>query len=157
MDLKNVALSQSSHSEVVFEDYLFYAALQRKEEEGSQEVNSETSKVINDLQALPPLSPDEQERMEATRALRIASWISIFFLLTTDVTGPVTAPYAFSQVGWIPGVALSIFRCVCSLVFVSPFIHHPVSSWHTIVVLWGSTMGTVHSTRFSQVPAKNVC
>jgi hypothetical protein len=153
--LKDVVLSHASHSEVVFEDYLFYATLQRKEEE-SQEVNSETSKVIDDPKGLPTLSLDEQERMEATRALRIASWISIFFLLTTDVGGPVTAPYAISQVGWIPGVILSIIRCVYSLVVALPLIHHPVSSWHTIVVLGGSTMGTVRSTRFSQVPAKNV-
>ena len=153
--LKNVVLSHASHSEVVFEDYLFHAALQRKEE-GSQEVNSEISQVIDDSKGLQTLSPDEQERMEATRALRIASWISTFFLLTTDMTGPVTAPYAISQVGWVPGVIFSIIRCVYSLVVASPLIHHPVSSWHTIVVLGGSTMGTVRSTRFSQVPAKNV-
>ena len=120
--LKNVALSHASHSEVVFEDYLFYAALQRKEEEGSQEANSD--KVIGDPQGLSSLSLDEQERMEATRALRIASWISILFLLTTDMTGPVTAPYAISQVGWVPGVILSVICCVCSLVVASPLIHH---------------------------------
>lgn len=110
--LKNVVLSHSSHSEAVFEDYLFYAALQRKEEDGGQKVNSD--KVIDDLQGPLPLSLDERERVEATRALRIASWVSIFFLLTTDMVGPATAPYAISQVGWVPGVIISIIRCVCS-------------------------------------------
>jgi hypothetical protein len=137
--LKNVALSHASHSEVVFEDYLFYATLQRKEEEGSQKVNSD--KAIDDPQGLPSLSLEEQERMEATRALRIASWISIFFLLTTDMAGPVTAPYAISQVGWVPGVILSVICCVCPLsrrfaAYLSP---PPVGilSSYSGVLLWG--------------------
>lgn len=105
---KNVELSDSN---IFFEDYLFYAALQREEEEdGDQKVNSETKKVIDKPQVLPPLSLDEQERVEAARALRMASWISIFFLLTTDMVGPATAPYAISQVGWVPGVILFTIR-----------------------------------------------
>ncbi|KAF8660660.1 hypothetical protein AX14_007363 [Amanita brunnescens Koide BX004] len=109
--LKDIVLSHSSHSEIVFEDYLFYAALQRKEEDGDGKVNSETIEVIDKPQGLPPSSPDEEERMEAVRALRIVSWSYICFLLTTDVTGAITAPYAISQVGWIPGIILFIFRC----------------------------------------------
>jgi hypothetical protein len=117
--LKNIALSVSSHSEIVFEDYLFYAALQRKEEDSGAKVNSETTKVIDKPQGIPPSSPDEEERIEASRALRISSWFSIFFLLTTDVVGPITAPYAISQVGWVPGITLFIF---CWLFLSHPFV-----------------------------------
>ena len=141
---KNVELSHSSHSTVVFEDYLFHAALQRKED-GGQKDNSESTKVI-DEKGLPSLSLDEQERVEATRALRMASWISTFFLLTTDMVGPVTAPYAISQVGWVPGVILFTIRCVCSLDVALLRIHHPVSSGRAIVIFRGSTMGAVSST-----------
>ena len=110
--LKNVALTHSSHSEIVFEDYLFYATLQR-EEYGDQKINSETTEVIEKPRELPPLSPDEQERMEATRALRITSWISVFYLLTTDMAGSILVPYTISQVGWVPGAIFFTFRCVC--------------------------------------------
>jgi hypothetical protein len=116
--LKNVALTHSSNSEVVFEDYLFYATLQREEYDGGK-INSETTEVTEKPQELPPLSPDEQERMGATRALRITSWISVFFLLTTDMTGAIFVPYGISQVGWVPGAIFFTLRCVCSLLVAS--------------------------------------
>jgi hypothetical protein len=153
--LKNVALTHSSNSEVVFEDYLFYATLQR-EEYGGTKINSETTEVTEKPQELPPLSPDEQERMEATRALRITSWISVFFLLTTDMAGSIFVPYAISQVGWVPGAILFTLRCVCSLLVASLLIHRPISSGHTIDILRDSTMVTVPSTRFSQVSTQDV-
>ena len=143
----NAELPHSSHSKVVFEDYLFHAALQRKDN-GGQKVNSEFTEVIDEPKGLPPLSPDEQERIQATRALRMASWISTFFLLTTDLVGPITTPYAISQLGWIPGVILFTICCVCSLGIALLLNYHPVSSGHTIVIFRGSTMGTVPSTRF---------
>ena len=172
----DVALSPSSHSDAVFEDYLFYAVLQREEENGGQRVfspNSETNIQVDTQSAsesktdrvteepiarhLPPMTPDQQERAEATRALRIVSWMSVFFLLTADVVGPFTAPFAISQVGWIPGVILFIIRCVCFPVIALPLIHIPVSSGYTIVILWDSVMGTIHSARFSPLSAQNIC
>ena len=154
--LNNVALTHSSNSEVVFEDYLFYATLQR-EEYGGRKINSETTEVAEKPQELPPLSPDEQERMEATRALRITSWISVFYLLTTDMAGSILVPYTMSQVGWVPGAIIFTFRCVCFLVVASSLIHRPISSGHAIGILRDSTMVTVPSARFSQVSAQNVC
>lgn len=47
--------------------------------------------------------PDDTERMNAARALRLASWASAFYLITTDILGPFNAPFAISQVGWVPG------------------------------------------------------
>ena len=123
--LKNVALTHSSRSKVVFEDYLFYAALQRTEYD-DQKINSEATEVIDKPRELPPLSPDEQERIDATRALRITSWISVFFLLTTDMAGSILVPYTISQVGWVPGAIVFTFRCVCSLVVASSLIHRVV-------------------------------
>ncbi|KAF8889927.1 transmembrane amino acid transporter protein-domain-containing protein [Infundibulicybe gibba] len=45
----------------------------------------------------------EEEKVNATRALRVASWASVFYLITTDILGPFNAPFAISQVGWVPG------------------------------------------------------
>ena len=168
-----VAVFPSSHSDVVFEDYLFYAALQREEENSGQKVFShnldtdvqvdtqftsenKTDGVADEPRHLPPMTPDQHERAEAARALRIASWMSVFFLLTTDIVGPFTAPFAISQVGWIPGAILFILRCVCLSVIFLPLIHIPISSGYTIVIFRDSVMGTIHAARFSPVSTQNI-
>ena len=44
----------------------------------------------------------------ARRAVRSTGWVSIFYLITTDILGPFGAPYAFSQVGYVPGTFLYV-------------------------------------------------
>lgn len=51
----------------------------------------------------------------ASRAMRTASWGSIFFLITTDILGPFTTPWAFAQMGYGPGVALYTVFGILSL------------------------------------------
>ena len=34
------------------------------------------------------LTPDEKERLNASRALKSASWAACFYLITTDILGP---------------------------------------------------------------------
>lgn len=109
---------------VVFEEFLHYAALQRHAEEISfrppssapveknrnwflklsehkgPNVNVDVRNVSSDQS----LNEDEVERVNALRALRSASWASIFYLITTDILGPFNAPFAISQVGWVPGM-----------------------------------------------------
>ncbi|KAL7619367.1 hypothetical protein AAE478_009904 [Parahypoxylon ruwenzoriense] len=46
------------------------------------------------------------QRQAASRALRTASWGTIFYLITTDILGPLGAPWAFAQMGYGPGIAL---------------------------------------------------
>ncbi|KAI1386012.1 transmembrane amino acid transporter protein-domain-containing protein [Hypoxylon trugodes] len=48
----------------------------------------------------------EAQRHTASRALRTASWGTIFYLITTDILGPTGAPWTFAQMGYGPGVAL---------------------------------------------------
>lgn len=42
----------------------------------------------------------------ANRMARSASWGSIFFLITTDILGPSSAPFAISELGYVPGSLL---------------------------------------------------
>jgi len=111
---------------IVFEDYLHYAALQRLEEEKTynaqttfasekqnwflglsdhkgRNVNVDVRDAVfsNSI----PMTADQEERATASRALRQAGWASIFYLITTDILGPFNAPYAISQVGWVPGTS----------------------------------------------------
>jgi len=47
--------------------------------------------------------------------LRLANWASIFYLITTDILGPFNAPFAISQVGWVPGIVLYFVMGVMAL------------------------------------------
>ncbi|KAJ3494588.1 hypothetical protein NLG97_g3980 [Lecanicillium saksenae] len=47
-----------------------------------------------------------EEWARAERGLRTTSWGAVFFLITTDIIGPMTTPWAFAQTGYGPGVAL---------------------------------------------------
>ncbi|KAL0943172.1 transmembrane amino acid transporter family protein [Colletotrichum truncatum] len=49
-------------------------------------------------------TPEEWKR--ASRAMRTAGWGAIFYLITTDILGPFSTPWAFAQMGYGPGVAL---------------------------------------------------
>ena len=118
--------SASVNHVVQFEDYLHFAALQRlvektthmpadegkeqPQEKGNwltrltdhkgQNVNVDVRNVENS----PPPTADELERENTSRALRLASWPTVFYLITTDILGPFNAPYAMAQVGWVPGI-----------------------------------------------------
>ncbi|KAF2226910.1 transmembrane amino acid transporter protein-domain-containing protein [Elsinoe ampelina] len=48
----------------------------------------------------------ESEWTNASRALRLATWPSMFYLITTDILGPYGLPYAVGTTGWGPAVAL---------------------------------------------------
>ncbi|KAG6812379.1 hypothetical protein H0H92_003192, partial [Tricholoma furcatifolium] len=110
--------------EPVFEDFLHYAAIQRRleDEHLSPEAKEKTSKWsrfseykganvnIDVRNANLRTVIDDSERTNALRALRTASWASAFYLITTDILGPFNAPYAISQVGWVP-VGLAALYC----------------------------------------------
>ena len=55
------------------------------------------------------LSELEVDKVNAWRALRLASWAGAFYLCTTDILGPFNAPYAFRQNGYVPGTLLYVF------------------------------------------------
>ncbi|KAK3671610.1 hypothetical protein LTR78_008533 [Recurvomyces mirabilis] len=48
----------------------------------------------------------ESEWDNAQRAVRTATWGSVFYLITTDILGPYNVPWAISQMGYGPGFAL---------------------------------------------------
>lgn len=48
------------------------------------------------------------EWYNAQRAVRTATWGSVFYLITTDILGPYSVPWAISQMGYGPGAILYI-------------------------------------------------
>ncbi len=53
-----------------------------------------------------PAIISEEEWLDASRAARTAAWGAIFYLITTDILGPFSVPWAFSQLGYGPAVSL---------------------------------------------------
>lgn len=48
----------------------------------------------------------DAEWKQASRAVRTAGWGGVFYLITTDILGPFSTPWAFAQMGYGPGIAL---------------------------------------------------
>lgn len=111
-------------NDVPLEEFLYHAKLQREleklEEYGEAaatipaweifrvkvlgkepKVVTPEKPVVGDSE-LEPISSLEN----ANRMLRTASWGSVFYLITTDILGPTSAPYAISQLGYVPGALL---------------------------------------------------
>ncbi|RDW79580.1 hypothetical protein BP6252_04218 [Coleophoma cylindrospora] len=42
----------------------------------------------------------------ANRSARTATWFAVFYLITTDILGPFSTPWAFAQLGYVPGAFL---------------------------------------------------
>ncbi|KAL1868424.1 hypothetical protein VTK73DRAFT_3690 [Phialemonium thermophilum] len=57
----------------------------------------------------------EAEWKTASRAFRTAGWGSVFYLVTTDILGPGSTPWAFAQMGYGPGIALFTVFGIMSL------------------------------------------
>ncbi|KAH6609824.1 transmembrane amino acid transporter [Trichoderma cornu-damae] len=51
-------------------------------------------------------APTEAEWKQASRAMRTASWGTMFYLITTDILGWSSTPFVFASVGFGPGIAL---------------------------------------------------
>jgi hypothetical protein len=109
-----------------FEDYLYFAAFQRLAEDTTDTPADEAKERpqvkanwltrlsdhkgpnvnvdVRNVESPAPPTPDELARENASRSLRLASWSTVFYLITTDILGPFNAPYAIAQVGWVPGI-----------------------------------------------------
>jgi len=83
-----------------FRDFLIHASVSRSNEANPHETPIEMARVRK--------TEYQRELDQAHRALRTATWVSIFFLITTDILGPFNAPFAFSQVGFVPGAILYV-------------------------------------------------
>ena len=83
-----------------------------------------TEKADRDSQASQQAKVDkygitEDEWYNAQRAVRTATWGSVFYLITTDILGPFSVPWAISQMGYGPGfglyTAFGIMACYSGL------------------------------------------
>jgi len=88
----------------------------RKESNPRRRVSSVCDTAVTDVSMHLPSNrisytqvlSDEKGTGLAASSLRTASWLSVFYLLTTDVLGPTSAPWAVSQLGYLPGSIIFI-------------------------------------------------
>ena len=127
---------------VTFEEYVYYAAKARAEEEASRA--DEPKKHIKDVLfpskggsrvldesyhgekrrasfTTTNLSNAEQrahvtdlEWTNASRALRTASAAACFYLITTDILGPFGIGFALGTMGWVQGIILFTLFGACA-------------------------------------------
>lgn len=71
--------------------------------------DSEKDKVggLNDAGAVSSVTQEERDRLY--RALRVASWQAVFYLITTDILGFTAASQTFQQMGFGAGVLTYVF------------------------------------------------
>ncbi|SAM82225.1 related to neutral amino acid permease [Ustilago bromivora] len=75
------------------------------------QVNNTDASTFDQLEGL---SEVDKESRNAHRAIKTASWVGIFYLITTDILGPYGAPYAMSQNGWVTGNVMYIVMGFCA-------------------------------------------
>jgi hypothetical protein len=123
---------------VTFYEYKYYAEITRAEQDAgnvpttgsgehgmmptamdSPSGNEKTSDHEGSQEALPATNPhiiSDDEWMTASRAIRTATWLSVFYLITTDILGPYGVPFAIGTLGWGPGIALyTVFGILAAL------------------------------------------
>lgn len=119
---------------ITFEEYMHYAAITRADDRNIDAPHTDSALKVAGLKSLNPFakksgttaatttelndkstagsSPDgrfvisEEEYIQASRAVRTATWGAVFFLLTTDILGPFSTAWAFRQMGYGPGIVL---------------------------------------------------
>lgn len=74
-------------------------------------VNNTDASTFDQLDGLSDL---EKETRNAHRAFKTATWMGIFYLITTDILGPYGAPYAMSQNGYVTGNIMYIVMGFCA-------------------------------------------
>lgn len=106
---------------VTMEEYLYYAKKTREDQDSTEKADagrkvsllrvmfppkSSKEKLDDKMAHLNTNSSDQratvtdEEWINASKALRNATGMAVFYLLTTDVLGPFGLPYAVATTGW---------------------------------------------------------
>jgi hypothetical protein len=142
VDVPTSVMRSQHDSSVSFEEYLYWAKVTRAEQESLPSVKHPVRNLFDRKKggsvADSHDSPSEKEKIEdpeskevattdygnvtehewstASRALRTATWSAVFYLITTDILGPYSVPWAIAQMGYGPGIALyTIFGALAGL------------------------------------------
>ena len=133
-EISRPAIKKLHDPSITIEEYLHYAAITRADDRNHITTHSDDALKVAGFKSLNPFakkrepavatttdlnekivaesSPDgrfvitEEEYIQASRAVRTATWGAVFFLITTDILGPFSTAWAFRQMGYGPGAVL---------------------------------------------------
>lgn len=125
------SMQPMSEYDLPLEEFLYHAKLQREREKQpeygagnmkaaipvfgflshlfNKKKDEDSSSPNDNSNEKGDMTPEDGTKVEvenATRVVRNATWMSVFYLITTDILGPTSAPYAVSQLGFAPGSLL---------------------------------------------------
>ncbi|GAA5932683.1 hypothetical protein JCM1841_006937 [Sporobolomyces salmonicolor] len=124
---------------------------EKTEEAAVQEVQEVPADDFDDMVGL---SERDIALANARRVLRQAGWASVFYLITCDILGPFSAPYAIAAIGMVPGILLYIlFGAVAALsgVLISKMFCR-LDSHRFPIKMYGDLAERIFGT-----PAKHLC
>jgi len=134
------------------ESYLYYAILERRREWQDRKkstVDHWLTKIDVDDSHHEKRVPEDAviPRDNTDMLMRMANWWSVFFLITSDILGPSSAPYAFSTLGYGKGtiIYLVFYACAvyCGMLIWRQFLDlssstHPVRTFADLAYrIWG--------------------
>ncbi|RDW57248.1 hypothetical protein BP5796_12698 [Coleophoma crateriformis] len=64
--------------------------------------------AVDGVSTSPTTAVSDEEWAEASRGIRTATWSAVFYLVTADIMGPSSAPWAIAQLGYGPGISLYV-------------------------------------------------
>ena len=133
-EITRPAIKKLHDPSITIEEYMHYAAITRADDRTHVDVHTDDALKVAGFKSLNPFakkaepavatttelnekvvadsSPDgrfvisEEEYIQASRAVRTATWGAVFFLITTDILGPFSTAWAFRQMGYGPGAVL---------------------------------------------------
>ena len=133
-EITRPAIRKLHDPSVTIEEYMHYAAITRADDRNHIDTHTDDVLKVAGFKSLNPFakkrepavatttelsdkataesSPDgrfvitEEEYIQASRAVRTATWGAVFFLITTDILGPFSTAWAFRQMGYGPGAVL---------------------------------------------------
>ncbi|PQE03234.1 transmembrane amino acid transporter protein [Rutstroemia sp. NJR-2017a BBW] len=82
-----------------------------------QSIAGDEKNGLDEKSVVPGGSPETAHRSavtdaewkRASRAVRTAGWSGVFYLITTDILGPFSVPWAFAQMGYGPDTVFGAF------------------------------------------------
>ena len=133
-EVSRPAIQKLHDPSITMEEYMHYASITRADDRTHVDTHTDTALSVAGFKSLNPFakkpepavatttelnekatadsSPDgryvitEAEYIQASRAVRTATWGAVFFLITTDILGPFSTAWAFRQMGYGPGAVL---------------------------------------------------
>jgi hypothetical protein len=116
---------------VTIEEFMYWAAISRHEESKLPKIKGPVSNILGFGKSKSKVAPTQSleatsdalmhemqpgkpasatvsnaEWQQAQRASRTAGWAAVFYLISTDVLGPYSVPWAMAQMGYGPGISL---------------------------------------------------